>query len=85
MKENNENLTNEINEEVETKESLTVVQDFSALNKTSTTKTEVFTNITDKKKIFNLESRVDYLLNECENEKIRLKEVLIKRFKKRIC
>lgn len=82
MKENNENLTNEMNEEVETNESLTVVQDFSALNKTSTTKTEVFTNITDRKKIFNLESVVDNLLNECENEKIRVKGVLIKRFSK---
>lgn len=61
---------------------LTVVQDFSALQKASETKSEMFTNITDQKKIFNLDSHVDNLLNDCEGEMIRVKEVLIKRYKK---
>lgn len=61
---------------------LAVVQDFSALQKASETKAEMFTNITDQKKIFNLDSHVDNLLNDCEGELIRVKEVLIKRYKK---
>lgn len=61
---------------------LAVVQDFSALQKASETKAEMFTNITDQKKIFNLDSHVDNLLNDCEGEMIRVKEVLIKRYKK---
>ena len=35
-----------------------------------------------QKKIFNLDSHVDNLLNDCEGELIRVKEVLIKRYKK---
>ena len=41
---------------------------------------EIFSNITDDKKLFNLESKVDNLLNKCVGEKIRVKEVLIKRW-----
>lgn len=71
------------NEEMKKEETgLTTVQDFSALGKASATKSECFTNITDQKKIFNLESHVDNLLNDCEGETLRVKEVLIKRFKK---
>lgn len=61
---------------------LATVQDFGALIKSTSTKVELFTNITDQKKIFNLDSHVDNLLNECEGELIRVKEVLIKRYKK---
>ena len=32
--------------------------------------------------MFNLENNVDELLNDCEGEKIRVKEVLIKRYEK---
>ena len=71
----NEELKNEVLEN-EGKEvlALATVQDFGALSK--------FTNITDQKKIFNLDSHVDNLLNDCEGELIRVKEVLIKRYKK---
>lgn len=56
--------------------------DFSQLGGNTNTKTQVFTNITDEKKLFNLENKVDYLLNDCEGETIRIKQVLIKRYEK---
>lgn len=79
----NEELKNEVLEN-EGKEvsALATVQDFGALSKSTNTKAEIFTNITDQKKIFNLDSHVDNLLNDCEGELIRVKEVLIKRYEK---
>ena len=79
----NEKLKNEVLEN-ERKEvsALATVQDFGALSKSTNTKAEIFTNITDQKKIFNLDSHVDNLLNDCEGELIRVKEVLIKRYEK---
>lgn len=62
--------------------SITTIKDFGAMQKKSKTKAEVFTNIQDNKKIFNLDSHVDVLLNDCEGEIIQVKEVLIKRFEK---
>ena len=58
------------------------MMDFSQLGANTNTKTQVFTNITDEKKLFNLENKVDYLLNDCEGETIRVKQVLIKRYEK---
>ena len=55
---------------------------FDGLGGNTNTKTEVITNITDEKKMFNLENKVDELLNDCEGELIRVKEVLIKRYEK---
>ena len=79
----NEELKNEVLEN-EGKEvsALATVQDFGALSKSTSTKAEIFTNITDQKKIFNLDSHVENLLNDCEGELIRVKEVLIKRYEK---
>ena len=57
---------------------------FDGLGGNTSTKTEVITNITDEKKMFNLENKVDELLNDCEGELIRVKEVLIKRYEKPI-
>lgn len=80
-----------LNEEVEVKEETAIavndesnyqVMDFGGIGKNSNTKTEVYTNITDEKKIFNLENKVDFMLNDCENELIRVKDILIKRFEK---
>ena len=59
-----------------------MIGDFSALGNKTNIKTNVYTNITDPKKIFNLENNVDNLLNDCVDEKIRVKEVLIKRYEK---
>lgn len=76
----NENLENEEMKKEET--AMATVQDFSALNRSTKTQAKIFTNITDEKKIFNLDSHVDNLLNDCEGELIRVKEVLIKRYEK---
>ena len=71
------------NEEVSKEEQgLSIIQGFDAMLRATSTKQQIFTNITDQKKLFNLESHVDNLLNDCENEKIRVKEVLIKRYEK---
>lgn len=71
------------NEEVKQEETgITKVEGFDALGKRTNTKGNIFTNITDEKKIFNLDSHVDNLLNDCEGELIRVKEVLIKRYEK---
>lgn len=78
---NEENL-NETNEIMKVEDDNYQIMDLTGIGKKTTTKTEVFTNITDNKKIFNLENKVDNLLNDCENELIRVKEVLIKRFEK---
>ena len=72
-----ENVTNETEEK-----GIAVVQDFGAMQRKSTTKADIFTNITDQKKIFNLDSKIDFLLNDCEGELIKVKEVLIKRYEK---
>ena len=72
-----------LNEEVQTEETgIATVQGFNALAKRTNTKADIFTNITDQKKIFNLENKVDNLLNDCEGELIRVKEVLVKRYEK---
>lgn len=59
-----------------------IISGFGGIGRNTDTKTEVFTNITDNKKLFNLENNVDCLLNDCEGEMIRVKEVLIKRYEK---
>lgn len=84
---NNENLKNE---EMETKEEKTAmavqenysISDFGGIGRNSSTKTQVFTNITDRKKLFNLENKVDEMLNDCVDEMIRVKDVLIKTYEK---
>lgn len=78
--EENKELKNE--EEVKEETAITTVQGFEALSKSSNTKADIFTNIADKKKLFNLDGHVDCLLNDCEGELIRVKEVLIKRYEK---
>lgn len=72
------------NEEQKKNEEIGVakIQDFTALGRRTDTKSQIYTNITDKKKMFNLENHVDSLLNDCEGELIRVKEVLIKRYEK---
>lgn len=76
-----ENLENEEMENT-TEVALTNVQDFGSLQMSTDTQADIFTNIKDKKQIFNLNSNVDFLLNDCVGEKIRVKDVLIKRYLK---
>ena len=55
-----------------------IVKGFDGLVQNSQTKMNVFTNIKDTKKIYNLENHVDYKINDVKGEKLRVKEVLIK-------
>lgn len=85
--ENNEIIKEEMEvvtpvENVTEETGLATVQDFGALRRNTNTKGQIFTNIQDQKKIFNLENHVDNLLNDCEGEIIKVKEVLVKRYEK---
>lgn len=72
-----------ISTETEVKEETgLVIQGLGSMSKRTSTKADIFTNITDAKKIFNLDSKVDNLLNDYENSIIEVKEVLIKRYEK---
>lgn len=85
MKEENVELTEEIEEmEGEIKETgiSTRVTGFGIRKSNSKTEINIETNITDEKKIFNLDSHVDAKLNDCKGELIRVKEVLMKTFVK---
>ena len=73
---------NEVKEMMVAENNNYMISDFGGLSRNSNTKTEVFTNIKDSKKIFNWENNVDTLLNDCIGETIRVKEVLIKRYEK---
>ncbi len=71
------------NEEMKKEETgMTMVSGFNQMTPNSKTKCNIQTNITDEKKVFNLESSVDYKLNECVGESLRVKQVLIKTFEK---
>lgn len=59
-----------------------IVKNLNEVRTNSNTEINYYTNINDEKKIFNLESNVDYKLNDCVGEKIRVKEVLMKVFRK---
>lgn len=63
---------------MEEKKNELIVKGFDGLVNQSQTKMNVFTNIEDTKKIYNLENHVDYKINDIKGEKIRVKEVLIK-------
>lgn len=58
------------------------IKGFEGRKTNSNTITEVRTNITDPKQLFNLENNVDYMLNDCEGQTIRVSKVLIKIFEK---
>ena len=61
---------------------LTNVKGFDSLTYDSSTNANIITNIKDKKKLFNLGNNVDYLLNDCVGEKIRVVDVLLKTYAK---
>lgn len=77
-----ENEENVIVPEENVQETGLVIKGFDTLQRRTETKSDIFTNITDEKKIFNLESKVTNLLNDFEGSIIEVKEVLIKRFEK---
>ena len=64
----------------ENSKELGLVKGFNALQKDTQTKKEMFTNITDEKLIFNLENNVDFRLNDCKGERIKVKSIMFKKF-----
>lgn len=80
----NEEMENEVLEGENTVEETAMsVTGFGAMAQNTKVKKQYFTNINDQKKIFNLENNeCDYKLNDCKDELIRVKEVLIKRIEK---
>lgn len=58
------------------------IMSFEEMRNNSDTISEIYTNIKDKKKLFNIQNKVDNLLNDCENKLIRVKGILIKIFRK---
>lgn len=50
------------------------------LTNNSKTRKTIQTNITDEKTIFNLETNVDFKINDCKGEKIKMKKVMFKTF-----
>jgi len=53
------------------------IMGFDELRNTSETKVKTYTNIENRKLLFNLETKVDKLLNDCENQIIKVKGVVI--------
>lgn len=51
-------------------------------NYSGNTNVETYSNIKDKKKLFNLEDKVDVMLNDIVGESIRVKEVLLRKYRK---
>ena len=79
--ENNEELKNEEVAMVVANQGGNVMS-FDEMRNNTSTNCQIYTNIRDRKKLFNLESKVDNLLNDCEGEMIRVKGVLLKIYKK---
>lgn len=79
--EENEKLQPDVEERKE-ETAMTTVSGFNEVTTNSQTKCNIETNITDEKKIFNLDSHVDQKINDCKGEMIRVKQVLIKTFTK---
>lgn len=69
------------NNELIKAEENTGILDFSFSN-TSNVDVETHSSITDPKKLFNLETNVDVMLNDIVGESIRVKDVLIRKYKK---
>lgn len=71
-------MENEIrNENVENKGAL-VVNDVNELISGGSSETKLYTNINEFKTLFNLDNHVDYKINDCVGETIRVKEYLVK-------
>ena len=82
-KEEMEEIVESTGTEETVEETQMTVAGFGAMAQNTKTKRQIFTNIQDQKKIFNLENNeCDYKLNDCKDELIRVKEVLIKRIEK---
>lgn len=67
--------------ESEVKNEIMPVNDVNNLDVINDSDRVTFTTITDKKKVFNLGSSVDYKLNDFENKELFVTDVLIKTFR----
>ena len=56
------------------------VMSLADYRKASGTEVGTFSNISSPKEIFNLSNNVDFKLNDCVGEKLRVKKILIRRF-----
>lgn len=73
----------EVNEEVQVEKQEMIVSDFKGLQTASKTQKRYFTTIDldDYKTLYNLDNgEMNHLLNDCEGQAIRVKDVLIKEF-----
>lgn len=64
-----------------------VVLNVGDLSRTNKSEKRVFTTLDlekDKKRIFNLENNCDFKINDCKGQAIRVKDVMIKSFKKKL-
>lgn len=61
-----------------------MVSNINELGFASSTNQKIFSNITDGKTLFNLDSNVDYKLNDCIGETIKVKNYVIKLFEKEL-
>lgn len=70
----------EESKEMMVQETKNTMQGMEGFNTGSNQKSKIntITNITDYKKLFNLDNSIDYKINECVGEKIRVKEFMCK-------
>lgn len=61
-----------------------ILNDMEEILTSSGSNQKVFTTIQDKKVLFNLESQVDYRINDCVGQKIRIKDILMKTIEKEV-
>lgn len=95
VKENVEELKEEMVEDLDEEEVVDeenhstsmVVLNIGDLSSSRNSEKRVFTTLDlekDKKKIFNLENNCDFKINDCKGQAIRVKDVMIKSFKKKL-
>lgn len=70
--------------ENEVKETSLKINDINNLSVSSSAKIDTFTTLKDKKKIFNLETKVDHKLNDFVGKEIEVHDVLIKNIAKKM-
>lgn len=76
-------MENEIENSLAVKENESIL-DFGSIHQNAKTEVQTFSNIKDSKKLFNLSNNVDFKLNDCVGERIRVKEVLIRKYYKKL-
>lgn len=64
--------------EVKTENTALVVSNINELVTNGKSEVKLYTNISDSKKLFNLENKIDNKINDCVGETIRVKEYSIK-------